>query len=71
MPMSGLHDPSKKLVAFWASDDEKALLQKAFKAAGFNNLADYLRWIAQTQPRPGQMPAIEQTPKAKPSAKRK
>jgi hypothetical protein len=56
MSMSGPHDPNKKLVTFWASDEEKALLQQAYKAAGFSNLADYLRWIAQEQPRPGEHP---------------
>jgi len=51
--MSGPHDPSKKLVTFWASDEEKQLLQSAAKAAGFANLAEYLRLIAATQPKPG------------------
>lgn len=50
--MSGPHDPRKKLVTFWASEEEKKLLQDAATAAGFANLADYLRWIAQTQPKP-------------------
>jgi hypothetical protein len=50
--MSGPHDPSKKLITFWASEEEKQLLQEAFKAAGFQTLADYLRWIAATQPKP-------------------
>jgi nucleoside-diphosphate-sugar epimerase len=54
--MSGPHDPSKKLVTFWASEEEKALLYAAAKVAGFENLADYLRWIAKEQPRPGQRP---------------
>lgn len=67
--MSGLHDPTKKLVTFWASDDEKALLQRAFKAAGFDNLADYLRWISQAQPKPGQLPDLKHIPKAKRGAK--
>jgi hypothetical protein len=54
--MSGPHDPDKKLVNFWATDDEKALLQAAARKAGFSNLADYLRWIAETQPAPGELP---------------
>jgi len=69
--MSGPHDPNKKLVTFWASEDEKALLQKASKTAGFSNLAEYLRWIAQAQPKPGQMPKVKHSPKEQTGAKRK
>lgn len=54
--MSGPHDPNKKQVTFWATEEEKSLLQSAFQKAGFNNLADYLRWIAKTQPAPGKLP---------------
>jgi len=68
--MSGPHDPTKKLVTFWASEDEKALLQAASRAAGFDNLADYLRWIAKAQPMPGQRPKASSDAK-KQSTKRK
>lgn len=68
--MSGPHHPSKKLVTFWASEEEKSLLQEAAHLAGFANLADYLRWIGKTQPKPKQMPKeITHTPKPKTSAK--
>lgn len=50
--MANQRDPNKKMVGFFATKDEKALLQAAAKKAGFETLADYLRWIASEQPMP-------------------
>ena len=44
--MPSQRDPNKKLVGFFATDEEKAALQKAAKANGYNNLAAFLRAIA-------------------------
>jgi len=64
--MSGQRDPSKKLLTFWASEEERALLAEASVKAGFDTIADYLRWIAKEQPRPGEMPKKSHAKKKQP-----
>jgi hypothetical protein len=55
----------KKMLSFWGTEEELDLLKQATKAAGFTAVADYLRWVAHEQPKPGQKP---QPPKSKSTA---
>ena len=61
--MQGKHDPSKRLITFWATEEEKTELQEAATIAGFKTMADYLRWIARTKPQPRQLPKPEEIKK--------
>lgn len=44
--MPNQRDKSKKLVGFFATEKEKAALQKAAKQHGYASLADFLRAVA-------------------------
>lgn len=41
--MANQRKTGKKKIGFWATDEEKDEMLKAAKAAGFDNLADWLR----------------------------
>jgi hypothetical protein len=45
--MPSQRDKSKKLVGFFATEEEKKALKKAAKHHGFSTLADFLRAIAE------------------------
>jgi len=53
------------MLTFWGTEEEIALIKAAAEAAGFTVMADYLRWIAHEQPKPGQKP---QPPKSSSTA---
>lgn len=40
----------KKLVTFWATQEEKEALLDAMKESGFETMTDYLRWLANNPP---------------------
>lgn len=51
-PVANQRKEGKVMVGFFATEEEKALLNEAARLAGFTSLADYLRWIARHQPVP-------------------
>lgn len=50
--MANQRKQGKRLVGFFATDEEQALLKEGARLAGFETMADYLRWVAQHQPKP-------------------
>ena len=50
--MANQRKAGKRLVGFFATEEEQALLKQGAKLAGFETMADYLRWVAQNQPKP-------------------
>ena len=51
--MPSIRKKGKKIVGFFATEEEKAMLKQAASLAGFESLADYLRWVAKEMPTPG------------------
>lgn len=47
LTMPGGRDKNKKMLGFWATPEEKIALQKAAKKAGFKDLGEFLRAIAE------------------------
>lgn len=53
------------MLSFWATEEEHRLLREAAETAGFTTIADYLRWVLEAKPKPGQKP---QRPKSESTA---
>ena len=70
--MPNQRQEGKKLVTFWATEEEKALLQAAATAAGFSTLSDYIKWVGKAGPRPQEKaaPASPRPTSKKRAAKR-
>ena len=54
--MANQRKKGKRLYGFWVTDEEHALLQEAARKCGFENVSDYIKWVAIERPPAGYKP---------------